>query len=95
MFDANDSYIDRAMRELPDPCSIKDLIKFGYFKSEQQACYRRRVGISPEYLKMGNGRVYYCKSAIIKDLQRARRKRGSKFADKISVQLAVTDKDSL
>lgn len=61
-------FIHRIIRQLPELSDIKDLIKVGIFKSDQQAYNMRKYKIGPEYFKL-NGRYYYPKEAIVKFLE--------------------------
>lgn len=64
---ALDKYIKKIEKELPELCDVRDLIKFGFFKSDQQAYSLRKAGEGPEYIRM-NGRYKYLKESIIEFL---------------------------
>jgi len=60
-----ENYIERAREELPDPCTVKDLIKLGIYRSEQAAYHSRVNHMGPEFFQFDNSRVIYPKDAVI------------------------------
>jgi hypothetical protein len=64
---ALEKYIDKIRIGLPEVCSVHDLIKIGFFSSEQQAYYSRKYGNGPECFKL-NGRYRYLRDSVIEYL---------------------------
>lgn len=67
-----DDYIEKITRDLPDPCTTKDLIKAGIFSSDQAASYARRHGIAPDFFKFKGRGVIYPKDGVIAYLERSK-----------------------
>lgn len=64
---ALDKYIEKIRKELPEVCSVHDLVKFGFFTSEQQAYNSRKNGNGPECFRV-NGRYRYLRDSVIEYL---------------------------
>ena len=64
---ALEKYITKIEKELPELCDVSDLIKVGFFKSDQQAYNLRKHKAGPEYIRM-NGRYKYLRDSIIEFL---------------------------
>lgn len=54
--------------QLPDVCSVSDLVKAKIFLSPQCASHARKAGKTPSYFKLGQ-RIMYPRKAVIQWLQ--------------------------
>lgn len=70
-----DAFIKRAMKELPEMCTVKDLLKLGIYRSEQAAAHARRKGLSPDYFKLPHRGVLYPKQGVIEFLKQSQHPR--------------------
>lgn len=64
-------FIQKAESILPDPCTSKDLVDMGLYKSEQAACYARKMGLSPDYFKLPHKAILYPKAGVVEFLKKA------------------------
>jgi len=64
-----DDFIEKARKELPDPCSTQDLVRFGIYKSDQAAHNARKNGSAADYFRLPHGTIMYPKKGIINLLE--------------------------
>ena len=64
---ALEKYIKKIQKELPEVCDVSDLIKFGYFTSDQQAYHLRKTKKGPDYFRV-NRHYKYLRESIIEHL---------------------------
>lgn len=63
---ACEEYIQKIEQQLPELCSVKDLMKLKIFNSYSAASDARASGNTPTYMQMGKrGRVVYPRSGVI------------------------------
>lgn len=75
----------RKIREiLPDPCTVKDLVKVGIFRTPQSARGVRMSGIGPSHFKLGK-RILYPKDGIIEWLIKGKK-------EEVSEECSLDDK---
>lgn len=84
---ACENYINEVKINLPDKCSVEDLIEQGIFKSPQAAAHARRVGDTPDYFKLGR-RIMYPKDGVIEWLNEKKHE-SRQTIDKIKTNRAV------
>lgn len=65
---ALEKYMEKLKKELPEICDVTDLVKAGFFTSDQQAYNLRKVKKGPEYIRV-NGRYKYLRDSIIEFLE--------------------------
>lgn len=66
-----EKFINKIAETLPNPCSVKDLVRVGIFKSSPNARNFRSANKGPPYIQLTKwGRVIYPKEGVIKWLQR-------------------------
>lgn len=65
-----DKFIEKMQRELPDNCTVTDLVKAGFYLSDQAAYHARRRNLGPEYFRYPNRSIWYPKEGIIEYLKR-------------------------
>jgi len=64
MMKACQEYIQKLIANLPDECTVKDLIAAGIYPSRQAAYFGRSRNSGPPYVLLG-GRVVYPKQSVI------------------------------
>lgn len=67
-----DDFIEKAKKELPDPCSTQDLVRFGIYKSDQAAHHARKNGLAADHFKLPHGTIMYPKKGIIQLLEKSK-----------------------
>ncbi len=77
-----DDFIEKAKKNLPDLCSVKDLIALGIYRSEQAAAYARKKSIGPDFFKLPHRTVIYPKIGVINYLTKM------KFPSKVLERLS-------
>jgi hypothetical protein len=65
---ACDEFIQKVQKNLPEECSVQDLIRVGIFRSPQAAAHYRTCGGGPSYFKLGS-RIMYPREAIVEWLR--------------------------
>lgn len=70
-------FIDEVGRQLPDLCSVKDLVDAKLFSSPFEARARRKRGQLPEFLCLSKRRIIYPKDSVIAWLRSQAEKEGS------------------
>lgn len=66
---ACDDFIQKLNIDLPDLCSVKNLVAIGLFGSCQSARYARLMKDTPSYFKI-RGKIFYPKASVIAYLER-------------------------
>jgi len=69
---ACDDFIKKIEKTLPDLCTVKDLIKVGFYKSPQAARSARIANCSPPYFKLGEKKIIFPKEGIIRWLKKGK-----------------------
>lgn len=66
-----DEFLKKMTNQLPDACSVQDLVKVGIFLSPQSERYYRNNNMGPPYFKLGGsrGRIIYSKDSVIEWLK--------------------------
>ncbi len=71
-----EEFITTAAKKLPELCSARDLVRIGFYTSEQVAAYHRKKGYGPDYFHMDQGHIRYPRTAVIEYLRKAIRRAG-------------------
>ena len=66
-----DEYIKRIAQNLPETCSVKDLVKVGLYASPQAAKYARISHTFPEHIQLGK-KIIIPKESVIAWLQKSK-----------------------
>lgn len=67
---AYENFINQLKNDLPELCTVKDLVKAGIFTSVQQASTARKNKKSPSYIQYPTKRIIYSKDAVIEYVQK-------------------------
>ena len=63
---STEDFIEKMKKELPDICSVKNLIEKGIYSTVSQALAARKNRSGPTYFQAGNRkRIFYPKDSVI------------------------------
>ncbi len=64
-----DEAIEKLNKELPDLCTIHDLMRVGIISHRNSMEYYRRKKIGPPYMRLSERRIFYPKLGVLKWLK--------------------------
>lgn len=65
-----EAFIKRIENSLPELCTVRDLIKAGFWKSHQSARNARLTEDAPPFLRIGKKKIIFPKTELIQWLRR-------------------------
>lgn len=75
--------IQKIVENLPDPCTQQDLVEVGLYPNLQLASQARKVGNTPEYIKLGK-KILYPKLGIIEWLNTKKHERNQEWPKNVN-----------
>lgn len=64
-----DEFIDKLNKQLPEICTVNDLIKTGLISHRNTMEHYRKKKIGPPFLRVSERRIFYPKTGVLKWLK--------------------------